>query len=121
MNMPGFSAGFSLYTTGEHYRMGGMLQRADALVRPAQFLGPDCFGSLLQCIRTHCLGFVGPERAACDFACAATATTRCGPCICRNGICTRTCSRTHLSSGTMVFCTEPCTPIAHFPEGVLEA
>jgi hypothetical protein len=107
MNMPGFSAGFSVYRTNESYRMGGMLLRAEALIRPAQFLGRDCFGSLLQCIANHCIFLRGPERAACDFACAAP--SRCGPCTC-NPTCTWTCRRS--SPGALLTCTEPCTPVA---------
>jgi hypothetical protein len=47
MSMPGFAAGFSLYRTSEHYRLGGMLQGAEALVHPAQqpleFPNPECY------------------------------------------------------------------------------
>src|SRR5438876_8067982 len=101
MNMPGFSAGFSVYRTDESYRMGGTLQGAEALIRPAQFLAPDCFGDT--CIADNCLGLIGRAFTNCTHACAAP--SRCSPCTCRcdancNRSCTRTCSRTHLSSGT---------------------
>src|SRR5689334_7627978 len=124
MNMPGFSAGFSLYRTNERYRMGGMLQRAEALIRPAQFPGPDCFGSQLDCVNNICIanGLVGKQLAACTHACAAPSI--CTPCTCHcdancNRTCTRTCHRS--SGGTTVFCgPEPCTPIVQFPGSVAE-
>jgi hypothetical protein len=125
MNMPGFSAGFSLYRTKERYRMGGMLQSAEALIRPAQFLAPDCFGSEMDCITNICSQFEGEQRTLCAFACRAVSSTRCSPCTCHcdancNRTCTRTCHRSH--GGTTIFCgPEPCTPVAQFPGGVLEA
>jgi hypothetical protein len=128
MNMPGFNAGVSLYRTSEHYRMGGMFQRAVAFVRPAQegpvFPDPGCCISINNC-RQCCRngGFdTRQELLACLSACSAP--TRCGPCTCRcDANCNRTCSRTCTKSSgtTTLFCIEDnCTPAAQFPEPIAQ-
>jgi hypothetical protein len=123
MNMPGFNARFSLYRTSECYRMGGMLQGAEALIGPAQqspeFPDPECCSSILNC--SQCcrnLGLESPQQLqACLSACSAP--TRCGPCTCRcDANCNRACSRTCTKSKglTTLFCIEEnCTPVAPFP------
>jgi hypothetical protein len=133
MGVPGFCAESALGPSKGIYRgqaryspsSGGMAAGHGGL-QPQQLIGRgplsslfgDCFGTLDDCLDTHCAGLSGQERAKCFAACQKPAVCKGCSCSCSPN-CVRTCSRecTKTTPSAFLRCWGPCFP---FGDLVLE-
>jgi hypothetical protein len=84
MNMPGFTAEFSVYRTSGHFQMVETINRTDGLIHPALCVDPSCFEDCYADCNQECFGLAGPAKSWCLKECQGvykTCYAECtGPC-----------------------------------------